>query len=206
LRLSTLVLPILLLLGVAGVTDARAGVPAPSTSLVTECVVATLNGSQTLHVVVRDLAGNPLNASYVAIELVGCPTAAFCTPPCTSCSYDAVQRIASRFTDASGVADFDLRAAGYCDTPGLKVYADGVLLASRYLKSADHDGSALVTSADVAWVHSRIGLFDLIADLDCDNAVTEADEAFAVAQLGTSCSAPVPVQPRSWGSLKLRYR
>lgn len=185
---------------------ALAAVPSASNSSVDLCVVATFDGSHLLHVVVRDLAGNPVPSSFVVVDLSACTTATFCPIPCTACAYNAAAKTVSALTGGTGAVSFDLRVAGHCPNTTVRVFADGVLLGSRALASPDRDGDGTVTTTDVAAVHALLGSVDMSADFDCSGIVDPADEAFTAFYVHTACDHPVPALTRSWGRLKQLYR
>jgi hypothetical protein len=184
----------------------HAGVPSASTSSVDPCVVGVYDGSRILNVLVRDFAGNRIANAYVTVSFAECPAALFCTPPCASCIYSASARTVTMLTGQSGVARFNLMMSGVCAGGSVRISADGVLLATRALATADQDGSGMVDPADQATVHGKIGAADPTADFDCSGTVDSTDEAWVQARMWTSCDVPVPATSSSWGSLKILYR
>jgi hypothetical protein len=197
----------LILLGVTTLAPPlQAGPPSASTSAVDRCVVAVYDSSRFLNVVVRDLAGTPLANSYVTVSFADCPTAVFCTPPCAACTYSSSTRTVTQRTGLSGYARFNLMMSGVCADGSVRVSADGVLLATRALATADQDGSGMVEPADQVIVHGKLGTADPTADFDCSGGVDSADEAWVQARLWTSCDVPVPAKPSSWGAIKTMYR
>jgi len=59
---------------------------------------------------------------------------------------------------------------------------------------------------DVAAAGAKIGSADLSGDLNCDGAVTLADQALVATYVGVNCLNPTEVRTRTWGVLKTIYR
>ena len=119
-----------------------------------------------------------------------------------------MSRSGSHWRTANGMVTFPARVGGGCGAEMVRVYGDGVLLASRILASPDQDGDGVVTVLDGAILTAKVGGGDLSGDLNCSGTVTNDDLLVQGNQHGShSCNGIVnPVQPRTWGALKLHYR
>lgn len=200
-RLAPLVL--LVLFPVA----AHGGVPSAANSTVPACLVACPLGDIAYTIVVRDLAHNPLIGSAVTIDFSSCPSVAVCTvvkePAYT---YDHALRTVRAVTDNTGTVTFPLHAGGLCATD-VRVYADGVLLATTRMASPDQDHDLVVVAADYLIFAPKLGTNDLTGDFDCDGLVDEEDSNIGGQHGSHSCGGIVnPVQKRTWGSVRSFYR
>ena len=106
---------------------AHGAVPSPATSFVDECIRVCPGGDMVFHVVVRDLAGNPIGGSNVMIDLCipipegrQCPSVVFC-PPEPNDGYVLQNCLITTTADAAGVADYHLRAGGTCQGASIRV-------------------------------------------------------------------------------------
>ncbi len=184
-----------------------AGVPSPANSTVPPCLVVCPLGDIPYTIVVRDLASNPLNGSGVSIDFSSCPTASVCAivkdPGYT---YDPNTRRVRAFTDATGTVTFGLHSGGLCATD-VRVYADGVLLATTRMASPDQNGDQVVVASDFTIFEPKLGTNDRTADFDC-NGLVDLEDQHILGQHGShSCYGIVnPVQKRTWGSVKSFYR
>lgn len=204
--LMTLVLSLLVLAAPIG---ARAGIPAPGNSTLDPVLVTSPDGTVIYHVTVRDFANNTVPGSQVTLDFSTCPNVTFCATACTNCTVNPLSRTLSAFTGASGVATFDVRSGGTCaqgSPAGMRIYADGVLLAQQAVAPFDQDGDLVVGPADVAIVTARMGSADATADFDHSGVVDAADAAFVTAHTGARCPGPVPTLAPTWGRLKSIYR
>ena len=202
---------LLFCLAVAGLAaPATAAVPSPTNSIV-PCVRASLSeGLQTL-VIVRDIANVPLVGSTVVIDLSDCPGFTSCPlsdptgrPP--DYTWDPDSRTARMNTWIEGRAAFFLAGGGTGGLGTVRVYADGVLLATRALFSPDQDGDLFITGEDETLWNSKLGTADPTGDLDCDGVVTTADTR-QLDWWGRLCVRTTTSAHRSsWGSLKTIYR
>ncbi len=202
-RLSSLALFALLTLLPAIVR----AVPSPANSTVPPCLVACPLGDISYTVVVRDLAVNPLNGSEVSIDFSSCPAASICAivkdPGYT---YDPNTRRVRAVTDATGRVTFGLRAGGLCATD-VRVFADGVLLATTHLASPDQNGDQVVVESDFTIFAPKLGTSDVTGDFDCSGNVDEEDQLIGGQHGSHTCYGIVnPVQKRTWGSVKSFYR
>ena len=197
---------VLVALVMAAGSHARAAVPYPPNSTVDPCLQVCPGGDVNFHVVVRDLFSNPVGGSAVFIDFSNCFGLTLC-PPLGSDPYTVGPNSILMMANAAGIADFGIRAGGVC-VGTVNVYADGVLLASRgAVSSPDQNGDAVVNATDQALLALKLGgPYDLTADLNCNGALEAVDTGFLNAHLGHTCSAVVPVQPRSWGTIKILYR
>jgi hypothetical protein len=182
------------------------GVPTAANSSIPVCIVASPDGTFLSNVTVRDIANNPIQGSRVVLDFSACGLFVPCTFPCAGCTaYPAAHTIA-KFTDANGVAAFDLRIGGACPNERATISADGVLLGTSAFSTLDQNGDLSVTGADVLRVQTAQSNGDLSADFDCSGSVGPADLAIVQAHLGVTCNGVVPVKPRSWGMIKGAYR
>jgi len=186
---------------------ARAAVPSPSASTVDPCLRVCPAGDMNFHIVVRDLASNPINGSIVTVDLSNCFALTICPPLGTEPYAFGPSTSLMMMTDAAGVADFPIRAGGAC-LGTVRIFADGVLLALRAnATSPDQNGSGVVDANDQTLLALKLtGPFDPDADLNCSAALEPGDTAILNAHLGHACLAVVPVAPRSWGTIKTIYR
>jgi hypothetical protein len=201
-----ILLPPLLLLLLAAPTIAAAGVPSATNSTLDPCLALCPAGDMQFHVLVRDFGGNPVASSFVWLDFSACPTFAHCPSVPPSLIVNDAARTIGGFTDASGAVTLPIPMGGICPGSGVRVLADGVLLAARSLASPDRDGNLLVDAADQTAVQGLVGTTDPTADFNCDGAVTAADVAILGQHLGHACAGPTPGRSRSWGEIKLIYR
>ena len=193
----------LVLVAVAAVS-ARAGVPSPSNSTHDPCFMACPLGDAVYHVTVRDLANNPVAGSSVVLDFSQCGFV-HCVNPGAGITVSDVSKTMRAFSNATGVASFPLAMGGCC--PSVKVYADGVLIATVAMTSPDADASLTVNAIDVGIVASGSSLpYSVCNDLDCNGVVDAADVDVVDAHLTHACPVVVPTQRRSWGTLKTWYR
>jgi hypothetical protein len=194
------------LLTAVSLTTAGAGVPSPSTSYVDPCLRICPAGDMNFHVVVRDVAANPVAGSTVAIALCPCHAIVLC-PLNGSENYSINGCDLTRSTDAAGIADFQIRAGGTCPGP-VQVYADGVLIGTiSAVSSPDQDGNASVNATDQAILAGKMGgPYDATGDFNCSAGLDPGDQLILDSHLGHSCAAVVPTRPSSWGRVKTIYR
>ncbi len=172
-------------------TSAGASPPLPQFSEVDPCVVVCPAGDSVLRVVARHYWTLPSSHARVQVDLCGCPEVTVAQSGFYSISNGCwVELVAT----VEGVADFPLRAGGVCAGASIRIFADGILLATRTaVASPDRDGDLVVEQSDVAQLNSKLGTGDPTADFDCDGTVTAADLAIAAAHLGHSASGAVGV-------------
>ena len=214
-RLVARVLPALAvcLLGVSH-GSAQGAVPSAANSTVPACLVACPLGDITFSVLVRDLANNPVASSSVVLDFSSCPDAFICTTPgMTPDPYivDIGSRTIRMFSDSYGYANFPLRLGGLCALTTVRVFADGVQLATRGLASPDQTGNGMVVGVidtDYQVFASKLGTNDPTADFDCDGDVDVDDQNFHMLQHdGHSCEGFVdPARRSTWGRVKSFYR
>jgi hypothetical protein len=198
-----------LLLAVTSFTlpgTALAAVPSPANSTVDECIRVCPAGDMNLHVVVRDAFHNPVVASFVVVNFTNCFSQNICptlgSEPYTFIPPASIQMV----TNAAGEANIPIRSGGVC-VASATVSADGVLLATRVVASPDQNGDAVVNATDQALMALKLtGPFAPEADLNCSGSLEIGDPGILDAHLGHSCQMVVPVTPRSWGTIKIRYR
>jgi len=191
------------------VGPAVAGVASPVTSSVDSFAVFCPAGDLVFHVVPRDFAGSPEVDHDVDLDLCGCGAAVLCpvvdpgTYAIVGCRVRALNQ--DRFTGAIGYA---VREGGACGGATLRVWSGGVLLRSLVgLASTDQDRDLVVSASDRAIVEAKIaaGTYDAAADLDGNRRLDAADLAVFDRHLGHRCEMAVPILPRSWGSVRVRY-
>ena len=206
-RSAHLVLAAWALAGGGHSSPAYADIPSPTNSYVDPCLIACPEGDVEFRVVARHFSNTPVAGSHVVINVCDCPTGVLC-PANPSQSYSVTGCQAYLQADLNGEARFPLQAGGGCAAGSVKIYADGVLLASRALASPDQDGSGYVEAADAAILDAKIagGAFDPTADLNCDGALSSADRAVFDLHRGHAFPIPTPVPWKSWGSVKAFYR
>jgi hypothetical protein len=180
-----------------------AGVPDPFRSIVDPCLTICPLGDIPFTVRVRDIAGNPIINSFVELNLCDATNVRYCPSGSSSCSR-------TMLTDVSGTATFVLEAGGISSGSQLaSIRADGVLLAYRPVASPDQNGDLWVNGTDQGILTAKLGAVDPTGMIACDvstNVVTQADLDAQLLHMGHACGAPVPVNPQSWGDLKIIYR
>jgi len=205
--ISRRLVPALLLvaLGILLTATAHAALPSPATSFVDPCLRVCPGGDMGIHVVVRDASNNPVSLSTVSIHFCTCPGVVLC-PPGPNDPYTINGCMVSAVTNAVGVLDLGIRAGGVC-VDSLLVFADGILLAVRpAVVSPDQDGNLTVNAVDNGILGAKLGTTDPTGDLNCSGLVDIGDPNALLAHSGHSCQAVVPVQPGSWGTIKIHYR
>lgn len=205
LRILLTVVNISLLAGVSA-----ANVPSPGNSTIPGCVLTTPGGNLVDIVVVRDFGGNPIGNSVVVLDYSACPQFSPCPQdpnlPRDGYVVDPAARTIRMVTGPNGQAPFYLRAGGGCSNDGIRIFADGVLLATRRAASADQNGDHVVDGTDVTLLHAKIDSADLSGDLDCDGAVGRHDESIVIGYIGVNCVDPTPSRRGGWGKLRSIYR
>lgn len=199
-----------LLIGLAAVPVASAGVPSPANCTLPDCIHCALDGTLLTSVAIRDLANNPVNNSTVTFVWADCPDFVPCPSILTGVDAYTVDLVNKRFITQSGgngVVAIYLRGGGGCPSTGFRIYADGILLGTRREASDDQNGDLVVDATDVALITAKVGTSDLSGDLNCDGVVDSGhDVAFVQGRFGTICEGPVPARPTSWGHVKILYR
>jgi len=200
-------------LAAAGFATASAAVPSPANSTLPACMALCPLGDLSFTVTVRDLANNPIAGSTVVIDFSGCPNGAYICPQRPGDVYviDLPTRTIRMVTPASGTVTFPARIGGVGPAGCAKVFADGVPLRSYALASPDQNGNGVAVSivdVDDVLFAAKLGTVDPTADFDCSGgAVDAADQLIFNHHLAHSCDGIVlPVERRSWGSLKSYYR
>ena len=206
LGLATISLAILVMATGPPVAFAGFPTPSPTHSTVPNCFSACPQGDgPVIQITVRDFSNQPLINSVVEINLCDCSSARFC-PQHGSEGYIVVSPcIARAVTDISARVTFTLAAGGAC-TGGVRIYADGVLLATRALASTDQDGDLVVAAPDLTLHAPKIGTSDPSGDLDCNGAVNSTDATIISGHSGHTCFAVTGARGTRWGELKIRYR
>lgn len=196
------------LLAIAMILPATASssVPSPGYSTVPACLSACPQGDIPFAVVVRDLAGNPVAMSSVVLDVSQCAQVQVCPAQDPAVVWDPGLRTLRGFTGAAGQITFHVRAGGLCPGSGIRVFADGIALLPFPIPvaSPDQDASLSVYGNDRQLLEA--GAYATGKDLNCDGVRDAADVAVFEAHAGHLCDAVVPVRPRAWGALKIRYR
>jgi hypothetical protein len=183
---------------------ARSAVPSPANSTHDPCFVVCPLGDITYHVTVRDLANNPVGSSNVVLDFSQCGFV-HCTNPGPGIVADDAGHTMSTTANAAGVASFPLKMGGCC--PTVKIFADGVLLATVPMSSPDQDANLVVNGTDATILTGLTASpYTVCGDLNCDGAVDATDIAALTAHNGHDCSGVVPTRLRSWGTVKMIYR
>ena len=195
----------------AGGAGAIAAVPSPTNSTVPACMAPCPLGDMPFPVVVRDPGNNPVIGSSVVIDFTQCPGAYLCPGiPTDPYLTDPVGRTLRATTGAGGSVTFPARVGGIGGLGSVRVFADGVLLASLALASPDQDGDGMVVSIigldDPAFA-AKLGTTNPTADFDCDGDVDSVDEQIFFHHHSHSCYGYVdPARRGTWGTLKAHYR
>ena len=184
----------------------QAGVPNPAQCTIDPCVRVCPGGDMTFHVVVRDMFFNPVVGSSVAVDFSNCPGVVFC-PTLPGDPYTFIPpALVLMVSNAAGVADFPIRAGGVCQG-AINVYADGINLALRNAASSpDQNGDLTVNAVDNGILAGKLGSANPTGDFNCSGLVEAGDTGIEIAHTGHSCQAVVPVNPKTWGTLKVLYR
>ncbi len=191
---------------------APTGVPSAFNSTLPACFATCPFGDMHIVMVVRDLANNPVAGSTVVLDFSGCPGAFVCTfPPGDPYVYDAPSRTVRMVADAAGRVDFPLRVGGGCGAGGVRIFADGVFMASYALASPDQTGNGMVVcfaiDNDCDVFASKLGGTGPTADFDCDGDVDAMDQSTFDQHVSQACEGYVdPARRDTWGRVKSFYR
>jgi len=185
-------------------SPARSAVPSPANSSHDPCFVVCPLGDITYHITVRDIANNPVGGSTVVLDFSQC-VFVHCQNPGPGIIANDVARTMTTTANAAGVASFPLKMGGCC--PGVRIIADGVILATVSMSSPDQDANLLVNGTDASILTGLTSMpYSVCGDLNCDGVVNANDVAIVTAHNGHACSGVVPTRLRSWGSVKTIYR
>jgi len=185
-------------------SSARSAVPNPATSTHDPCFTACPLGDLVYHVTVRDAANNPVPSSTVVLDYSQCGFV-HCSNPGPGIVANDAARTMTTSANAAGVASFPLKMGGCC--PAVKIFADGVLLATVSMASPDQDASLLVNGTDASILTALMSApYSACGDLNCDGLVSANDLTILLAHNGHACSGVVSTRPQSWGKLKTIYR
>jgi hypothetical protein len=193
---------------VAVAAPSHASPPDPANSEIDQCLIACPAGNIVFFVLIRDFNRVPINNASVVIDFCDCPGVTLC-PASTTDPYDRIGACQIRkFTGTDGKAVFAIRAGGVCSSLGVRIYSDGLLMATRRVASPDQDGDLVVEPADLDIASTKNGSADPTADLDCDGLVTDADLVLLTEHAGHRCPPvdPTAATRRTWGGLKTIYR
>jgi hypothetical protein len=185
-------------------SPARSAVPSPANSTHDPCFVACPLGDITYHVIVRDLANNPVAGSNVVLDFSQCGFVHCQNPGPGIIANDAAHTM-STTANAAGVASFPLKMGGCC--PAVRILADGVVLAGVSMSSPDQDANLTVNGTDASILTGLMSMpYSVCGDLNCDGIVNVNDLAVLTAHNGHGCLGVVPTRLRSWGAVKTIYR
>jgi hypothetical protein len=191
-------------LALISASSAQSAVPSPTNSSHDPCFVVCPLGDLTYHVTVRDLANNPIAGSSVVLDYSQCGFVHCANPGPGIVANDAAKTMTS-LSNAAGIASFPLKMGGCC--PAVKIFADGVLLATVSMASPDMDASLLVNGTDNSILTALMsGPYNACGDLDCSGTVGANDLGILIAHNGHGCSGVVSTRPQSWGMVKTFYR
>jgi hypothetical protein len=191
-------------LALVSASSAQSAVPSPTNSSHDACFVVCPLGDLTYHVTVRDIANNPIAGSSVVLDYSQCGFVHCSNPGPGIVANDAAKTMTS-LSNAAGVASFPLKMGGCC--PAVKIFADGVLLATVSMTSPDQDASLLVNGTDLSILTALFsGPYNVCGDLDCSGTIGANDFGILAAHNGHGCSGVVSTRPQSWGKLKTIYR
>lgn len=188
---------------------ATTSVPSPSNSTLPACLATTPGGNIPSVFIVRDLANNTIAGSVVVLDYSQCAGFVPCPQtgvPADNYIVDIPTQTVRAFTNVAGQVSFALRAGGGCSNPGIRVFADGVMLGTLHAASADQNGDLSVDGADVALVNGKIGSTDLSGDLNCDFIVDASDQNLVAGYVGVNCLNPTDTRRTTWGRIKTIYR
>jgi hypothetical protein len=128
-----------------------------------------------------------------------------CSNPGPGIVANDAARTMTTTANAAGVASFPLKMGGCC--PSVRIFADGVLLATVSMASPDQDASLVVNGTDASILTALISApYNACGDLNCDGLVSANDLTILLAHNGHACSGVVSTRPQSWGKLKTIYR
>jgi hypothetical protein len=191
-------------LALISASHAQGAVPSPATSSHDPCFVVCPLGDLTYHVTVKDAASNPVGGSTVVLDYSQCGFV-HCTNPGLGIIADNVAHTMTAVANAAGVASFPLKMGGCC--PAVKIFADGILLATVSMASPDQDASLAVNGTDMAILTALIaGPYNVCGDLDCSGTLGANDLNVVIAHNGHNCTGVVPTRSQSWGRVKTFYR
>jgi len=191
--------------GLLAASAAFASVPSPANS---KCVIACGDLSETVLgciylvgddgiavdedgrfcVIVRDLAGLPIDNSVVVVDFSQCSGVSLCENNEDGAIVDCGTRTVRKLSSAGGVASFAIKGHGNNGgdtapyTPGgcVRIYADGVLLCSVSVGLFDQDGGGVGSPDLSSWggdffqLNAGPGPYNR-SDYDCDGDVDSAD-------------------------------
>jgi hypothetical protein len=133
------------------------GVPDPNRSTVDPLLVGNLGADPpglSFAVVVRDIAGNPIAGSQVAIDFAAALGATPCATQNPGTSVNCAQRAFFGQTGVDGKVVFYPKFGGYVNSALVSVYANGVLLRRVPARSSDITRDGRCELADLA--HFRL--------------------------------------------------
>ena len=179
-------------------------VPSPATSTHDACFIVCPLSDLSYHVTVRDAANIPIPGSTVVLDYSQCGFV-HCQNPGLGVTANNALKTMTTTTNAAGVATFPLAMGGCC--PAVKIFADGVLLATVSMASPDQDANLVVNGTDTAILTGLIsGPYNVCGDLDCSGSLGANDGGVPQAHNGHTCDGVVPIRSGSWGGLKTFYR
>lgn len=188
----------LLLLSLAFVGSAHAGIPDPRNCSADTCLVVSPAGLFDYTVIIRDDSMAPVDGAMVVLDF----GTALGINLCSASDPDHDDRVVGN-TNASGQITFHVRGGGQ-SAGYVVVSANAQTILIAYPRSTDLNGDLAVTSADVT-LHAALPASARAGNYDCDGDSDASDRAFITAELGQDCNT-VPVLNSTWGALKALYR
>ena len=190
--------------GLLVASAAMAGVPSPTLSTTPSCItlVGSLSGTPDaagqFTVVVRDLAGNPLNGASVVIDLSNCLDLAICDDQLdANALVNCGAKTTRKFTNALGSVTFIVlggsNGGGNASTllGGGRIYANGTLIQSPTVSAFDLDNAGGVGANDLsAWLGDfGAGQPFGRSDYDCSGNIGANDLSLWLGEFGLGTSA-----------------
>jgi hypothetical protein len=205
----------LLALALVAASTPAGAEPSPPNSTTPPCIslvgtsgnVPALGAGQ-FHVLVRDLANNPIAGAHVVIDLSGCPDLQLCADQLDpAMDVDCANKRVGKFTSAAGAVTFTLLGGSNGSgnavelLAGGKIYEDGILIGAPTVSAYDLDGAGGVGANDLsAWLID-FGTLGAPAfgrsDFDCSGSIGINDFSLMLTALGSgaqtqSCGATCP--------------
>lgn len=201
--------------GLAVAATAFAGVPSPGNSSLSPACLKLVNGNVggvaanptgAFAVTVRDLANNPIANSTVVLDFVNCGgtdvRAQSGQPHDVAVTQNCAARTIRKSTDVAGLASFIVVGGGSSSGgPGfpslaagcVRVFADGVLLATVRAAAHDQNGAGGLTPADVSAVITDVLSpgYETRADLNCSADLSPADVSDVIAGVFSVYNQPL---------------
>ncbi len=192
------------------VAPARADVPDPRFCSADARIVASPDGATPFRVTLRDAANQPLVGMVAILDFTASPGVSLCG----TADPDHDGRLTA-VTNASGVAEFAVRAGGASTAP-VRVGTAMFDVTTTTFTSLDLDADFDVDADDRAALVALFGTSGPTGDYNGDATVDAADQGLLDAGFGGVCGGeppppppppPPPAEPQfSWGGVKAIYR